>query len=316
MLSRWSDQRVIGQHCCPVLRRFGISSTQQSATGVAVARSISDIRSLVGDLRSRDAHVTIVPTMGALHAGHIALIESSVSRGERVVVSIFVNPTQFAAHEDLSSYPRQEARDIEMAAEAGATAIFAPSPDEVYPDGFATSIQVHGPAQGFEGASRPTHFAGVATVVAKLLLMTRPDTIVLGQKDAQQVAVVRRVMTDLNLDDISLVVHPIVREDDGVAMSSRNRYLSSQERLNARALSRTLGHAKDLVARGERDATRIADSALAMLNASDGVVPDYAALVDASTFAPVTHIDRNTLLCVAAQVGPARLIDNSFLLID
>ncbi len=281
-----------------------------------VARSISDIRSLVGVLRSRDAHVTIVPTMGALHSGHLALIESSVARGEHVIVSIFVNPTQFAPHEDLASYPRQEARDIEMATQAGASAIFAPSAEVVYPDGFATSIQVHGPAQGLEGASRPTHFAGVATVVAKLLLMIRPDTLVLGQKDAQQVAVVRRMMSDLNLDEISLVVHPIVREDDGVAMSSRNRYLNAQERSDARALSRTLGHAQDMVARGESDPARIADSAMAMLSASDGVTPDYAAVIDASTCRPVTHIDRNTILCVAAQVGPARLIDNTFLLFD
>jgi pantoate--beta-alanine ligase len=260
------------------------ASAQSGVTvPVAVLRSVSEIRRRVRELRAHGGQVTLVPTMGALHEGHLALIRSSAARGERVIVSIFVNPAQFAPGEDLDRYPRQERADVVLATEAGAVAVFAPSTDEVYPDGFASGVTVAGPATGLEGALRPTHFAGVATVVAKLLGMVRPDTLVLGQKDAQQVAVVRRMMRDLNLDDTALVVHPIVREADGLAMSSRNRYLTPSERIAARALPASVT-AAEAIAAGTDDAGAITRAAESVLADAEGVRSDYVALVDPDTF--------------------------------
>jgi pantoate--beta-alanine ligase/L-aspartate-alpha-decarboxylase len=268
----------------------------------------------VRDVRAQGGHVTLVPTMGALHDGHLALVRSSAARGEHVVVSVFVNPAQFAPHEDLDRYPRQEAADIALAREAGALAVFAPPAGEIYPAGFATTLSVDGPAHGFEGELRPTHFAGVATVVAKLLLIVRPERLVLGQKDAQQVAVVRRMMRDLNLDDIDLVVHPIVREDDAVAMSSRNRYLNAEQRRAARAMPASLAAAQREIDAGTTDAALIAGAARRVLEDATGVRPDYAAVVDPITFSPLTRLDRPAVLCVAARVGPVRLLDNAVLI--
>lgn len=258
--------------------------------------------------------MTLVPTMGALHDGHLALVRSSAARGEHVVVSVFVNPAQFGPQEDLDRYPRHEAADIALAEEAGAGAVFAPAAAQVYPDGFATTVLVGGPAHGLEGAVRPTHFAGVATVVAKLVLMVQPDRLVLGQKDAQQVAVVRQMLRDLNLDEVELVVHPIVREDDGLAMSSRNRYLSPDERRAARALPASLAAAQREIDAGTTDADLIAAAARRVLEDARGVEPDYAAVVDPDTFSPLTRLDGPAVLCVAARVGPTRLLDNAVLI--
>ncbi len=280
---------------------------------VTVLRSVPEIRRRVRELRAHGGHVTLVPTMGALHDGHLALIRSSAARGERVIVSVFVNPTQFAADEDLQRYPRQERTDVALAAEAGAEVVFAPSPDEVYPDGFATTITVAGPALGLEGALRPTHFAGVATVVAKLLGMVRPDSLVLGQKDAQQVAVVRRMMRDLNLDDTTLVVHPIIRETDGLAMSSRNRYLTAPERIAALALPASVAAAAAAAAATD-DVAAITRAATSLLADADGVATDYVALVDPESFTPLARFDRTAVLCVAARVGTTRLLDNIVLI--
>jgi pantoate--beta-alanine ligase len=252
--------------------------------------------------------------MGALHAGHLALVSAAAHDDHAVAVSIFVNPAQFAPTEDLSRYPRPFEADVAASTAAGAELIFAPDADQVYPDGFATTISLAGPAEGLEGAARPTHFAGVATVVAKLLLAVRPDRAVFGQKDAQQVAVVRRMMGDLHLDDIELVVHPIVREDDGLAMSSRNVYLSEADRVAARALSRGLRTAVLRASAGERDGARLAREAWATMDAEPGCVPHYASVVDPDTFQPISTLTSGpALLCIAAQVGPARLIDNAFL---
>jgi pantoate--beta-alanine ligase len=252
--------------------------------------------------------------MGALHDGHLALVRSSAARGEHVVVSVFVNPTQFGPHEDLDRYPRQEASDVALARAAGAGAVFAPAAAQVYPEGFATTIQVEGPARGLEGAVRPTHFAGVATVVAKLVLMVQPDRLILGQKDAQQVAVVRQMLRDLNLDEVDLVVHLIVREDDGLAMSSRNRYLSPAERQAARALPASLAAAQREIDAGATDADLIAAAARRVLDGARGVEPDYAAVVDPDSFSPLTRLDGPAVLCVAARVGPTRLLDNAVLI--
>ncbi len=277
-------------------------------------RSVSEVRRCVREIRAHGGRVTLVPTMGALHEGHLALVRAGVDRGETVIVSVFVNPTQFGPHEDLGRYPRDEARDVELAIGAGALAVFAPSAREVYPDGFATTITVAGPAVGLEGAVRPTHFAGVATVVAKLLLMVHPDRLVLGQKDAQQVAVVRRMMGDLNLDDIDLVVHPIIREDDGLAMSSRNRYLSPAERRTARAVPESLAAGHRCLAGGQIDAATVVAATRSVIDDATGIELDYAAVVHPDTFTTLAQIEGPAVLCVAARVGPTRLLDNAVLI--
>lgn len=277
----------------------------------AVVRTVSGIRDAGAAIRAQGRAVAFVPTMGALHEGHLTLVREAARDGAGVIVSVFVNPTQFGPNEDFSRYPRQEARDAELAGSAGAGWIFAPGVEEVYPEGFATTVTVGGPSEGLEGAIRPGHFAGVATVVAKLLLMVRPDRVLFGQKDAQQVAVVRRMMRDLHLDDIRMEVVPTVREADGLAMSSRNAYLGQEDRVAALALSRGMAAARELAEGGERDARRIEAAAMAVMEGTPGVAPDYAALVDTDTFRPITTLDGPATLCVAARVGPARLIDNT-----
>jgi pantoate--beta-alanine ligase len=278
-----------------------------------VLRSVPEVRRCVRELRARGGDITLVPTMGALHEGHLALIRAGVARGDQVIVSVFVNPAQFGPAEDLAQYPRQETADIALAGGAGAAAVFAPPPEVIYPPGFATTVTVNGPSEGFEGAIRPTHFRGVATVVAKLLTIVRPGCLVLGQKDAQQVAVVRRMMVDLNFEDIDLVVHPIVREPDGLAMSSRNRYLTPAERSAALALPASLRAAEVLADAGMTDAAELVGAALTRLDAAPGVDPDYASLVDPDTFHPVLRLDAPAVLCVAARVGTTRLLDNAIL---
>lgn len=255
----------------------------------------------------------MVPTMGAFHEGHLDLMRRAGADGHSVVVTLFVNPRQFAPSEDLGAYPRDEARDTERAAAAGVRLLFAPSAEEMYPPGFATTISVAGPAEGLEGASRPTHFAGVATVVAKLLLAVRPDRAVFGQKDAQQVAVVRRLMRDLHLDDIDLMVAPTVREADGLAMSSRNAYLGPEDRAAAAVLHRGLQSAAELAAAGERDTATLEAAAAAIIAAEPRCALEYARVVDAESFRPVARRAGATILAVAARVGPARLIDNILL---
>ena len=275
-----------------------------------VVRAVPDLRRAVAALRAEGRGVAFVPTMGALHDGHLALVRAAARGGDAPVVSVFVNPTQFGPAEDLARYPRQERRDVALASGAGARLVFCPAPDAVYPPGAATVVRVSGPAEGLEGARRPGHFDGVATVVAALLAMVRPDRLLLGQKDAQQVAVVRRMMRDLHLDDIALEVVPTVREPDGVAMSSRNAYLGPDDRRAARALSAGLAAAAALAAGGVRDGRRLEAAARAEMDGTPGVETDYAALVDPGTFMPVSRLDGDAVLCVAARVGPARLIDN------
>lgn len=276
----------------------------------AVVRTVDDLRRAVADLRASGRRIAVVPTMGAFHQGHLDLMRRAGEDGHAVVVTLFVNPTQFAPTEDLSRYPRDEARDLALAAQNGVDLVFAPDAAEVYPPGFGTQITVAGPSAGLEGASRPHHFGGVATVVAKLLLAVRPDRAVFGQKDAQQVAVVRRLMRDLHLDDIELVVAPITREPDGLAMSSRNVYLEPEDRAAAVALSRALRAAEALVAEGERTAARIEDAARAVIAAEPRCALEYASVVDPDTFEPLSTIEGDALLAVAARVGPVRLIDN------
>ncbi|MCB0882424.1 MAG: pantoate--beta-alanine ligase [Thermoleophilia bacterium] len=288
-----------------------MNTSTDPTTRAPIIRTVADLRGAVAALRAEGRTIGFVPTMGALHDGHLSLVRRAAEGGAAVVVSIFVNPTQFAANEDLSKYPRDERGDVEKLTAAGAELVFCPTPDQIYPDGFSTTVMVDGPSQGLEGQIRPTHFAGVATVVAKLLLMVRPDRVVFGQKDAQQVAVVRRLMRDLHMDEIEMVVAPTVREADGLAMSSRNAYLSPDERTRSLALWRGLEAARAAAAGGERDADTLQRVAHAELAAQQGITVDYVRLVDADTFQPMKTLDRDGVLCVAARVGHTRLIDNA-----
>jgi pantoate--beta-alanine ligase len=250
----------------------------------------------------------MVPTMGALHAGHIALVDAARARGAQVVVSIFVNPTQFGPNEDLDAYPRREAADIALLEAAGAAILWAPDAATMYPAGFATSITVSGVSTRWDGAARPGHFAGVATVVAKLLLQTRPDIALFGEKDYQQLAVIRRLVADLDMG-IEIVGVPTEREDDGLALSSRNAYLSADERLAARAIPRALGEAKTAIERGGDVATALAAATARLADAGFDPI-DYVALVDAATLEPVEALTGPARLLVAAKLGRTRLIDN------
>jgi pantoate--beta-alanine ligase len=256
--------------------------------------------------RARGERIAFVPTMGALHAGHVALLEEGRRRGDRLVLSIFVNPTQFAPNEDLARYPRDLPGDLSRAASAGTDIAFVPEPIDIYPAGFQTTIEVRELARGLDGLFRPGHFAGVATVVAKLFNIVQPDVAIFGQKDFQQLAIVRRLVVDLAMG-IEIVGLPTVREPDGLAMSSRNAYLSPAERTRALSLSRALFAARDRAAAGERDARAVVEDARAALDV-DRV--DYLELCDAATLTPLVQIDRPAVLLVAAFVGRTRLIDN------
>lgn len=277
-----------------------------------ILRTIAEVRAVVRAARADGRTVGLVPTMGAFHEGHLSLLRAAREQNGLVVVSLFVNPTQFGANEDLSTYPRDEARDAALAEAEGADILFAPEPSEIYPDGFATSIHVAGVSEVLDGAIRgPHHFDGVATVVTKLFGIVKPDVAYFGQKDAQQVLVVRRLVRDLDLD-VRIEACPIVREPDGLAMSSRNVYLDPAARVQATALSRALGDAAAAHESGERDGNSIRTAALAVLAEAE-IEPEYVELRDAETLQPVDRTDRGALLLVAARVGAARLIDNRLL---
>lgn len=245
--------------------------------------------------------------MGALHAGHIALVEAARRPGTAVVASIFVNPKQFGAGEDLSRYPRKETSDIAMLTDAGCELLWLPPVDAMYPDGFATAVSVSGVSQGLDGAARPGHFDGVATVVAKLFNQVRPDRAYFGEKDFQQLAVVRRMASDLDFG-IEIMGVPTQRADDGLALSSRNVYLDEEQRAKAVALPRALGVAARAIAAGT-EPERALEEARQMLIAA-GFAIDYVALVDAETLEPDASPDRRRQLVAAAKIGNTRLIDN------
>lgn len=275
-------------------------------------RTIPEVRAAVREARAKHQTVGLVPTMGAFHDGHLSLMREARRQNDLVIVSLFVNPTQFGANEDLSSYPRDEQHDAARAEQAGVDILFAPEASEIYPDGFATSIHVSGVTEMLDGATRgPHHFDGVATVVAKLFGIVRPDVAYFGQKDAQQIAVVRRLVRDLDLD-VRIEACPIVREPDGLAMSSRNVYLDPEARAQATALNRALDAAAAVHESGERDGERMLDAARRVLTDA-GITPEYLELRDALTLQPVTSVEADALLAVAAHVGVARLIDNHIL---
>jgi pantoate--beta-alanine ligase len=275
-------------------------------------RAVAEVRSAVGAARSRGDIVGLVPTMGALHEGHLSLIRRARLDNDLVVVSLFVNPTQFAAHEDLGAYPRDEQRDAALAESAGADILFAPPVGEIYPDGFSTTIHVSGITEVLCGAHRgPGHFDGVATVVAKLLNIVTPHAAYFGQKDAQQILVIRRLVRDLDIP-VRIVACPIVREPDGLALSSRNVYLDAVARRRATALNRALDAAEMTVARGETSAGAVLDAARSVLDAA-GVECEYLELRSAEDLHELDRVSGPALLAIAAQVGKARLIDNRVL---
>ena len=277
-----------------------------------IIRTVTEMRAAVRTARDAGEAVGLVPTMGAFHEGHLSLMRQARAASDLVVVSLFVNPTQFGQNEDLGAYPRDEARDAALAEAAGVDALFAPDVAEIYPDGFASSIHVSGVTEMLDGATRGAHhFDGVATVVTKLFGIVHPDVAYFGQKDAQQILVVRRVVRDLNLE-VRIEACPIVREADGLAMSSRNVYLDAAAREQATALNRALDAASALRDGGERDGERMLHAATAVL-AEAGIVPEYLELRDAEDLRPLTRVDGDALLAVAARVGSARLIDNHIL---
>jgi len=256
--------------------------------------------------------IGLVPTMGALHAGHASLIRAAKASVGFVAVSIFVNPTQFGPNEDFACYPRSFDADCALAEAAGADVVFAPSVAELYPAGAATFVEVDGLSHRLDGQSRPEHFRGVATVVAKLMIAAEPDLAFFGQKDAAQVAVLRRMVADLRLAT-EIVVCPIVREADGLALSSRNVYLSAEERVQALTLSRAVREAEALFASGKRRADEFVEAARETLASAQEIREDYIALVDWGTLEPVEIAAPGSLFAVAAWVGATRLIDNAIL---
>jgi pantoate--beta-alanine ligase len=276
-------------------------------------RTVAELRAALNGPRRAGRRIGLVPTMGALHEGHLSLIRRARSTCDEVVVTLFVNPAQFGEPGDLAAYPRDEARDAALAAAAGADILFAPAPAEVYPRGFATTVMVAEVSAPLEGAHRGgEHFTGVATVVTKLLNMTQPDVAFFGQKDAQQVAVIRRLVRDLDIP-VRIEVGATVREADGLALSSRNVGLRGDERARALALRRGLEAVRACAAAGERDAIVLAAIGRAAM-AELGVEPEYLELVTPDTFAPVSSIgDEQVLVAVAARVGGVRLIDNDIL---
>ena len=277
-----------------------------------VTGSVAELRGWSRAVRQAGGTVGLVPTMGALHAGHLSLVKAAQERGDQVAVSIFVNPTQFGPQEDFAQYPRMLEADCRLLEAAGVQRVFAPQPGTMYPDGAATFVEVEGLSGRLDGASRPGHFRGVATVVTKLLVAAEPDRAYFGQKDAAQVAVLRRMNRDLLLA-VELVVCPIVREADGLAMSSRNRYLSVDERREALALSRAVAAGEAAFRAGERSAAAICAAARREMEASEQVRVDYVQLVNWGTLEPVETAADGDLLAVAGWVGQTRLIDNTIL---
>lgn len=274
-----------------------------------VIDTIVGLRRRLDAVRAEGRSVGFVPTMGYLHEGHAALVRAARAADDLVVVSIFVNPLQFAPSEDLADYPRDLARDLAVVADAGGDVVFHPTVAEMYPRPVVTTVTVDGVTEGFEGASRPTHFAGVATVVTKLFAIVGPSRAYFGEKDYQQLALVRRIAADLSLA-IEVVGVPTVREPDGLAMSSRNVYLSADERAVAPALHQALVAGRDLVRSGERRVAAVEAAMRAVVAAAPPFELDYAAVVDAVTVAPVTEISGELRLLVAARLGRTRLLDN------
>ncbi|MBN2495207.1 MAG: pantoate--beta-alanine ligase [Deltaproteobacteria bacterium] len=277
--------------------------------GFKLIRRVADMKKYIAELRRHRRSVALVPTMGSLHDGHLALIHEANRLAKVVVVSVFVNPTQFGPHEDLDRYPRDPAGDRRKIRAAGGDVMFFPDTAEMYPDGFQTVVDVTEVTRDYCGASRPGHFRGVATVVAKLLRIVEPDVAVFGEKDYQQLISIRRMARDLNFD-VNVVGIPTVREEDGLAMSSRNSYLSPAQRQQATAMFRGLRKAKRLCESGERDAAELGAVVLDLLREERDLEIDYVAVCDPETLERIPEVDREAVLLAAVSVGDTRLIDN------
>jgi len=271
--------------------------------------SISRMSTLARMYKKEGKSIGFVPTMGALHEGHLSLVRTAKKHTDIVVVSIFVNPIQFGQNEDFDKYPRDIRRDEELARTAGADIIFCPSVSQMYPDGYSTFVFVEGLTDTLCGASRPGHFKGVATVVAKLFGIVKPDIAYFGQKDAQQVIVIKKMAEDLNMG-IEIKVLPTIREEDGLAMSSRNAYLSEDQRRSAGVLYRSLEKAEGMTKHGERDPEKIIKAITDMISEAPGAKIDYVSIVDTKSLKNVDKISREALIAIAVYIGKTRLIDN------
>jgi len=291
---------------------IGLPELYCSARGTHLVDVFKSIAALKEARHDWDRPVGLVPTMGYLHEGHIELVRRARAEAKTVVVSIFVNPTQFGPSEDFARYPRDFERDLELLRQAGTDAVLAPSAEDMYPAGFSTWVDVEGVTATLEGARRPGHFRGVATVCNKLFNIVAPDRAYFGQKDAQQVAVIRRMVTDLNMN-LEIVVLPIVREPDGLAMSSRNIYLSPAERQAATVLYRALTEAREMYWHGVTDAEVVRRRMRQIVDAEPLAELDYATIVTADAFQETETIDEGSLAVIAARLGRARLIDNMYL---
>jgi pantoate--beta-alanine ligase len=277
-----------------------------------ICKTIDEMRAASRQARHDGKRLGFVPTMGALHEGHLSLVRAAKAKCDVVAVSIFVNPLQFGPSEDLAKYPRTFERDSELLEKEAVDILFVPTPDEMYPAGAITYVTVEGFSEKLCGRSRPGHFRGVTTVVAKLFHIVEPDLAFFGQKDAAQATIIRRMVQDLNLP-VEIVVCPIVREPDGLAMSSRNAYLNPQERKSALALYRSLLQVKSRFDQGERNAANLIEAAKQLLTQEPAVRLDYFEIVDPATLDPMQELTKNALVAVAAAVGNTRLIDNILL---
>ena len=277
-----------------------------------VIRSLADMTGWSKRLTAGGKTIALVPTMGYFHEGHLRLMRMAVAQADTVVVSLFVNAMQFGPREDLARYPRDFDRDRQLAENEGVDVLFAPSAEEIYPPGFNSLVRVEDITATLCGKQRPGHFEGVTTVVAKLFHIVKPDMAIFGEKDFQQLSVIRKMVKDLDWN-IEIIGHPIVREADGLAMSSRNIYLSHEERLKALSLYRAIEHARLRVREGLMDAAQLRDEVKDIIQASAGVTIDYVSIVDSLSLAYKNTIDKQSVLAMAVKVGNTRLIDNCFL---
>lgn len=275
-------------------------------------KTISDMKKISKEFKKEGYKVGFVPTMGYLHEGHLALVRKAKEISDKVVVSIFVNPLQFGPREDFRDYPRDLQRDLALLEKEGVDVVFVPEEEEMYPSNYQTYVEVTKLTERLCGAFRPGHFKGVTTVVLKLFNIVNPDVAIFGEKDYQQLLVIKQMVRDLNLD-VEIVSHPTVRESDGLAMSSRNIYLSSRERESALSLYKALNLAEKLVKEGERDPEKIRKSMAEFINMHPYIIVQYIEIVDPETLEPVEVIDRPVLCAIAAFVGRARLIDNKII---
>ncbi len=273
-------------------------------------KTIEEIRRITSEWRKEGKRIGFVPTMGALHEGHLSLVDEALKRSDEVVVSIFVNPTQFGPDEDLDKYPRTLEKDIEKCKQRGVSTVFSPSVDQMYPEKNLTWVEVEKVTDGLCGKSRPEHFRGVCTVCTKLFNIVQPDIAVFGQKDAQQAVVIRRMVKDLNIL-LSIVVCPIVRENDGLAISSRNQYLNAKERMEATLIYKSLKRAEYLIAADDvKKSKKLKKAIIEILEEGETLKPEYIEMVDLQTLKPMDRIDGKAMIAVAVRAGDTRLIDN------